>query len=85
MWLLLLLLLLLCLAGDTAAEDGEEETTPLSQEYTDESHKMGGQNSERYRILSFNFHHVEVPYVICLWILLASVAKIGKSECPCSV
>ena len=33
----------------------------------------------RYQLVSFDFHHVEIPYVICLWVLLASVAKIGKS------
>lgn len=43
-----------------------------------ESQKHGKNTSERYRIISFDFQHVEVPYVICLWILLASVAKIGK-------
>ena len=34
--------------------------------------------TERYQLVTWDFHHVEVPYVICWWILLASVAKIGK-------
>ncbi|XP_078689630.1 sodium/hydrogen exchanger 3-like [Branchiostoma floridae x Branchiostoma belcheri] len=31
----------------------------------------------RYQVATFNFHHVMAPYTIALWIVLASIAKIG--------
>ncbi|XP_041375066.1 sodium/hydrogen exchanger 3-like [Gigantopelta aegis] len=39
--------------------------------------KSDNETVGRYQLVSFDFHHVEIPYVICLWVLLASVAKIG--------
>ena len=47
-------------------------------ESLEESHPVKTNKTERYKVVSFNFRHVEVPYVICLWILLASIAKIGE-------
>ena len=43
-----------------------------------EAHSVKKNETQRYPLFVFNFHHVEVPYVICLWILLASIAKIGE-------
>lgn len=34
---------------------------------------------ERYQIASVEFHRVETPFIIGLWIFCASLAKIGKS------
>lgn len=33
---------------------------------------------KRFQVVAWNFPHVETPYIISLWIVLASVAKIGK-------
>lgn len=32
--------------------------------------------TERYKIFTFDFERVELPYVICLWILIVALAKI---------
>ena len=40
--------------------------------------KKNGTHSERYPLVVFDFERVELPYVICLWVLIASLAKIGE-------
>lgn len=39
----------------------------------------GGHNNgtERYKLVVFDFERVELPLVICLWILIVALAKIG--------
>lgn len=39
----------------------------------------GGHNNgtERYKLVVFDFERVELPFVICLWILIVALAKIG--------
>ena len=43
-------------------------------------HKESHNGTERYKILTFDFERVELPYVICLWILIVGLAKIGKIQ-----
>lgn len=43
-----------------------------------ESSVNGSSSSLRYQLAVFDFERVELPYVICLWILIVSLAKIGK-------
>lgn len=33
--------------------------------------------TERYKLIVFDFERVELPLVICLWILIVALAKIG--------
>eukprot|EP00061_Rhincodon_typus_P018066 g47081.t1 len=33
-------------------------------------------NTERLKVFSLDYHHVQVPFEITLWIMLASLAKI---------
>jgi hypothetical protein len=33
--------------------------------------------TERYKLVVFDFDRVELPFVICLWILIVALAKIG--------
>ena len=38
----------------------------------------GGNGSEGgYQVAKFDFAHISTPYVICMWILLASAMKVG--------
>ncbi|XP_053401693.1 sodium/hydrogen exchanger 2-like isoform X2 [Mercenaria mercenaria] len=39
--------------------------------------KKNETNSERYPLVVFDFERVELPFVICCWVLIASLAKIG--------
>lgn len=39
--------------------------------------KKNESNTERYPLVVFDFERVELPFVICLWVLIASLAKIG--------
>ena len=63
-WGLLLVLLAL---GELPRAQGVEE-------------KPGGAHGESqgFQVVTFKWHHVQDPYIIALWILVASLAKIGK-------
>ena len=43
---------------------------------SDDNHTHNAE--ERFKIATFNFHHVGIPMVAALWVLVASLAKIGK-------
>ena len=63
----------------SAVVESKSDALVSSHQFNDESHKVVTNQTHRYKLVSFKFDHVEVPYVICLWILLACIAKIGKS------
>lgn len=62
------LLLALLLALGELPQVGAVEEGPGSEH----------QASEGFQVVTFKWHHVQDPYIIALWILVASVAKIGK-------
>lgn len=43
-----------------------------------ESGKSQHNETHRYQLINVNFSRVGVPYIICLWILVVSLAKVGK-------
>lgn len=54
-----------------------------AQTGTAKEHEESHNKTERYKLLSFDFERVELPYVICLWILIVALAKIGKHVMYC--
>lgn len=50
---------------------------PVAAEMEDSTLKH---KDEGYQIVTFKWHHVQDPFIIVLWILVASVAKICKFE-----
>ncbi|XP_032485119.1 sodium/hydrogen exchanger 3 isoform X2 [Phocoena sinus] len=65
-WGLLLALLALLALGELPRAQGVEEMP-------------GGApgESQGFQVVTFKWHHVQDPYIIALWILVASLAKIG--------
>ena len=43
----------------------------------DEHHEEGHENV-KFSVFHVNFEHVEVPFIISLWIFVSSLAKVGK-------
>lgn len=64
---LLALALALALTSLRGASGFEEEPSPGAS----------------FQIVTFKWHHVQDPYIIALWILVASLAKIGKQPGFC--
>lgn len=68
----LLLALLLALGELPQARDLELKPV-VEQEPGGNEHDT----SQGFQVVTFKWHHVQEPYIIALWILVASVAKIG--------
>lgn len=45
---------------------------------TAEDGKKNESSPDRYPLVVFDFERVELPFVICCWILIACLSKIGK-------
>ncbi|XP_067856631.1 sodium/hydrogen exchanger 3.1 [Heptranchias perlo] len=77
LWFLVLLTLglLLCCPGEGAISTvpGELRSSPAEIKSTIPS---DGRNLSKHDIVTFNWHHVQDPYIIAVWILVASLAKI---------
>lgn len=67
---------------DSALPSSEQEfATKSSEKQTDEHHDVshdGGHVVDNYPVTTVDFSRVETPFIIGVWILFASVAKIGE-------
>ena len=43
-----------------------------------EEHHEEGHEHAQFSVFHVNFEHVEVPFIISLWIFVSSLAKVGK-------
>lgn len=75
------------LPGDTSTIKHEDSALPsiqhdqkLSKSLNEEEEgdHGGGHEVERYPITTVDFSRVETPFIIGIWILFASIAKIGE-------
>ena len=66
--------------------EGNETLASLFSEGTERGGGGGGSEelsgdgvseSGGYQVAKFDFAHISTPYVICMWILLASAMKVG--------
>lgn len=62
------------------------ENTTLASLYSEGTELSGGSDgggeggngsSGGYQVAKFDFGHIYSPYIICMWVLLASAMKIG--------
>lgn len=37
-----------------------------------------GSTPKRYQVISFDWGHVKIPFTVAIWIMIATVAKIGN-------
>lgn len=76
-WLLLLSSLVSCSA------DGDVDEPNLSKDFLpqyepDHGDSVGSSQDTRLHVFTVDYDYVQIPYEVTLWILLASLAKIGK-------
>jgi len=70
-------------AGETSAN--QDTNAAGKSDLKQETHEV--HEHERYPIATIEFSRVETPFIIGVWILFASIAKIGESvasvRCAC--
>lgn len=76
-WLLSLSSLVCCSADDDVDEPNLSRS--LSPRYEpDHGGAVGSSQDTRLHVFTVDYDYVQIPYEVTLWILLASLAKIGK-------
>ncbi len=69
--------------SDTAAGEEHEDAEPGGEEkpYNSTNHTRTDDAQptvERYPVAMFDFHKVATPLIISIWVIFASLAKLGK-------
>lgn len=62
--------------GDVARTDQESHLKPSESNLTQTEHGHGS-SVTGIPIVTFKWHHVEAPYLVALWILVAGLGKMG--------
>lgn len=78
----LLLLMVLVLLEGTVLTLGAASSPDVSRQENTGGHKEAaeGHNTSKklFPVLSIDYHHVQQPFEISLWVLLASLMKLGE-------
>lgn len=73
------LLLLVALKGSKATSDLNKPTDSTAQQEPGAGFAASGPALGEITVFALDYDYVQVPYEVTLWILLASLAKIGES------
>lgn len=73
------LLLLVALKGSKATSDLNKPTDSTPQQEPGAGFAASGPALGEITVFALDYDYVQVPYEVTLWILLASLAKIGES------
>lgn len=77
------LLLLAALMCSEATSDFNKPTSPSALHDSDVRFAAASSElDERITVFALDYDYVQIPYEVTLWILLASLAKIGKFPNP---
>lgn len=78
----LLLLLLLAFLGGSVLTHGAASSPDITHQPTSAAHseKGAGHNVTKkpFPVLSLDYPHIQTPFEISLWVLLASLMKLGE-------
>lgn len=78
------LLLLVAFKCSEASSDLNESTNSTAQHEPNVRFAAASSEAdEKISVFALDYDYVQIPYEVTLWILLASLAKIGKSPNTC--
>lgn len=85
LWLVVVLVVLLegeSLLHTAAAASPSDATNHRSASSTNDSHTEHKEKKKAFPVLDLNYDHVQAPFEISLWVLLASLMKLGFHLIP---
>ena len=74
----LLLILGVLLSSQINSASGRNFSSNRSTDNTNGDHRPGHEDPPPLKVAKFDFEHVQGPLIIILWVLMASLAKLGK-------
>lgn len=78
----LLLLLLLAFLGGSVLPHGAASSPDITHQPASLDHTAGGsahnETKKKFPVLSLDYPHIQTPFEISLWVLLASLMKLGE-------
>lgn len=76
-------------SGDDGGVNGRDPAADGNAANGNSNGVIGHQKRTEYKVFSVEFHRVETPFIIGIWIFFASLAKIGKftftARCLCCI
>lgn len=66
--------------GDVALKHQESHLKPESESTSNLNQTEHGSSITGIPVVTFKWHHVQTPYLVALWILVAGLAKLGMYQ-----